>query len=82
VGRDRSSGCCSDATNPGVPAEPGSRPVSADPSVAELVSHLYVCHGLSTYRIAGMLGIDRQRVGRLLAKAGVPVNLAARVADG
>lgn len=73
MGPDRHSGCCSDATNLGVSAEPGSHLVSADPSVTELVSHLYVCHGLSTYRIAGMLDIDRQRIGRLLASAGVPI---------
>lgn len=39
----------------------------------ELVSHLYDCQGLSTYTIAGIVGISRQRVGRLLSKAGVPV---------
>lgn len=44
-----------------------------DAHVAELVSHLYVCEGLSTYRIGEMAGMDRQRVGRLLARAGVPV---------
>ena len=41
--------------------------------MADLASHLYVCQGLSTYRIAEVVGIDRQRIGRLLAKAGVPV---------
>ncbi len=44
---------------------------SAD--IAELVSHLYLCEGLSTYRIAAATGLDRQRVGRMLAKSGVPV---------
>jgi hypothetical protein len=34
---------------------------------------LYACEGLSTYEIAGAVGISRQRVGRLLNKAGVPV---------
>jgi hypothetical protein len=40
---------------------------------ATLVSHLYECQGLSTYEIAKAVGISRQRVGRLLRKAGVPV---------
>lgn len=44
---------------------------SAD--IAELVSHLYLCEGLSTYRISAATGLDRQRVGRMLAKSGVPV---------
>src|SRR6266545_2939371 len=35
--------------------------------------HLYLCRGLSTYVIAGISGIDRQRVTRLLRRAGVPV---------
>ncbi len=39
--------------------------------LAAALSHLYVCRGLSTYRIAEIAGIDRQRVGRLLARAGV-----------
>jgi hypothetical protein len=41
--------------------------------LVELVSHLYLCDGLSTYRIGEVTGIDRQRVGRMLARAGVPV---------
>jgi hypothetical protein len=53
--------------SPGQPAGPPS--VAA----AALVSHLYDCEGRSTYEIAGMVGISRQRVGRLLKKAGVPV---------
>jgi hypothetical protein len=40
---------------------------------AALVTHLYDCQGLSTYEIARAVGISRQRVGRLLHKAGVPV---------
>ena len=42
-------------------------------NTAALISHLYDCHGLSTYEIAKMVGISRQRVGRLLKKVGVPV---------
>ena len=41
--------------------------------ISELVSHLYLCEGLSTYRIGELTGMDRQRVGRLLARLGVPV---------
>lgn len=40
---------------------------------AGLVTHLYLCEGLSTYRIGQIAGIGRQRVGRLLAGEGVPV---------
>ena len=45
----------------------------AGTDLAELVSHLYLCEGLSTYRIGAVTGMDRQRVGRMLARAGVPV---------
>jgi len=41
--------------------------------LAELVAHCYVCQAMSTYRIAELTGLDRQRVGRLLAYAGVVV---------
>jgi hypothetical protein len=34
---------------------------------------MYVCQGLSTYRIGEITGMGRQRVGRLLARSGVPV---------
>ena len=42
-------------------------------SLAERVSHLYECEQLSTYRIAEILGIDRQRVGRILRRSGIVV---------
>ncbi len=35
--------------------------------------HLNMCLGLSTYRIAGIVGISRQRVTRLPHRAGAPV---------
>ncbi len=41
--------------------------------MTDLVSHLYLCEGLSTYRIGDILGMNRQRVGRLLNQARVPV---------
>jgi DNA-binding CsgD family transcriptional regulator len=37
------------------------------------LAHLYTCQGLSTYQIAERTGIDRQRVTRVLHKAGVPL---------
>ena len=39
----------------------------------ERVVHLYGCRGLSTYRIAGVVGVSRQVVTRMLHRAGVPV---------
>ena len=35
------------------------------------LTHLYLCEQLSTYRIAQITGLDRQRVTRLLRKANV-----------
>jgi hypothetical protein len=37
------------------------------------LAHLYLCAGLSTYRIAQLTGLDRQRVSRRLRRAGVPL---------
>lgn len=66
---DRDAGCLHaippTATDSGGP--------SARTDLVQLVSHLYLCEGLSTYRIGAVTGIDRQRVGRMLAGAGVPV---------
>jgi predicted HTH domain antitoxin len=56
----------------GSPA-PGQSPGLPSVNTAALVSHLYDCQGLSTYEIAKAIGISRQRVGRLLHKAGVAV---------
>lgn len=47
-----------------------------DQAVAPLpvrLKHLYVCGGLSTYQIGEIVGIDRQRVTRLLRRAGVTI---------
>jgi hypothetical protein len=41
------------------------------PKTVAVIVALYVDCGFSTYRIAADVGIDRQRVGRLLRKAGV-----------
>jgi hypothetical protein len=37
------------------------------------LAHPYLCEGLSTYRIAQVTGMDRQRVTRRLRRAGVPL---------
>lgn len=52
---------------------PGVLVSAPDSDVAELMAHLYLCEGLSTYRIGERTGIGRQRVGRLLTRAGVAV---------
>lgn len=51
----------------------GNGPRPSGPPSADQLRHLYLCQGLSTYQIAGITGIDRQRVTRLLRKAGVVV---------
>jgi hypothetical protein len=40
---------------------------------ASRLAHLYLCEELSTYGIAQLTGVDRQRVTRLLHRAGVPL---------
>ncbi len=37
------------------------------------LAHLYLCQGLSTYAIGEITGLDRQRVTRILRRAGVPL---------
>jgi hypothetical protein len=51
---------------------PGGAPLGGEPD-SGLLAHLYLCLGLSTYRIAARTGIDRQRVTRALRRAGVPL---------
>jgi hypothetical protein len=41
--------------------------------LAERAAHLYLCQGLSTYRIARLTGVSRQLIGRLLSLSGVVV---------
>jgi hypothetical protein len=71
------AGCCPHpqdqrASSPGttLPACPPDIPGWPLP---ERVAHLYACQELSTYRIAGQVGISRQRVTRMLHHAGVAV---------
>ncbi|MDA8320772.1 MAG: hypothetical protein M0030_13345 [Actinomycetota bacterium] len=66
---DRDAGCLHAV--PPMTVDSGGAPAGTD--LAELVSHLYLCEGLSTYRIGALTGMDRQRVGRMLVRAGVPV---------
>ncbi len=47
---------------------------AADSLPPEWLAHLYLCRELSTYRIAELTGLDRQRVTRALHRAGVPVH--------
>jgi hypothetical protein len=54
------------------PADARQADRAADELVDEVVS-LYVNSGLSTYRIGEKLGIDRQRVTRILHRAGIAV---------
>jgi len=53
---------------PGVVPDP-----AADDWPPEQLAHLYLCRELSTYRIAELTGLDRQRVTRVLHRVGVPV---------
>jgi len=65
---ERSCPYCLDAGD-----EPaGSAPAGREPEPGWL-AHLYLCQGLSTYSIAERTGLGRQRVTRMLHRAGVPL---------
>jgi hypothetical protein len=74
------AGCCPHVWSDAIPPEAGSagagsgcpRDLPRAP-LPERIAHLYGCQGLSTYRVAGVVGISRQRVTRVLHRAGVPV---------
>jgi hypothetical protein len=70
VRRD-SDACCPYAIRERAATPPASSAGTDD--LAGLVTHLYVCQGLSTYRIGEIIAMDRQRVQRMLARAAVPV---------
>ena len=72
MGPNRDARCCLH-TDRFSAATPASAWADGDVDVAELMAHLYLCEGLSTYRIGELVGMDRQRVRRLLARTGVPV---------
>jgi len=70
VGEECPGGCCphgSDAPGSGCPGDMPWAPL------AERVVHLYACRALSTYTIAAITGANRQRITRLLRKAGIAV---------
>jgi hypothetical protein len=61
------AGCCPHGTTPGCP------PDLPDVPAPERIAHLYACQLLSTYQIGRITGDSRQRVNRMLRKAGVAV---------
>jgi hypothetical protein len=74
------AGCCPHASgDPVSSTTDGSHGGSACPpdvpgaELSERVIHLYGCQGLSTYRIEDVVGISRQRVTRMLHRAGIAV---------
>lgn len=70
--RSGNAACCCPYTLREIPETPSAMALPGG-DVLPLVTHLYVCKGLSTYAIGELTGIGRQRVGRMLARAGVPV---------
>ncbi len=69
--RPESDACCPHAMREAAAVRQASGAQADD--CAGLVAHLYVCQGLSTYRIGDLISADRQRVRRLLARSGVAV---------
>ena len=51
---------------------PDSAPAGNGQDIGRL-THLYVCQGLFTYAIGEITGLDRQRVSRMLRRAGIPL---------
>lgn len=60
------------AAFPAAPCLRCGAPYVPDSTDVSWLAHLYLCAGLSTYRIAQLTGSDRQRVTRRLRRAGVP----------
>ena len=61
------AGCCPHGAVEGCP------PDLPDAPAPERIAHLYACQLWSTYRIARITGYSRQRVNRMLRKAGMTV---------
>jgi hypothetical protein len=64
------AGCC---PHDGIAEDAGCPPDLPRATLPERAAHLYACRMLSTYKIAALTGVDRQRVTRLLHEAGVAV---------
>lgn len=64
------AGCC---PHDGTAREAGCPVDLPQAPLPERAAHLYACQALSTYKIAAITGTDRQRIARLLRKAGVAV---------
>jgi plasmid maintenance system antidote protein VapI len=69
-----SAGLCPHASASTSPRSPGAVPGRLpDASLVEHVCHLYECEQLSTYQVAEIVGVGRQRVGRIVRNAGIVV---------
>lgn len=64
------AGCCPHDSTAGTTECPSDLPEAPLP---ERVAHLYACQALSTYAIGAVTGVGRQRVTRLLHRAGIVV---------
>lgn len=64
--------CCCCPHGAGGPEQGCPADLPAAP-LPERAVHLYTCQSLSTYKIAAVTGVSRQRITRLLHKAGVSV---------
>jgi hypothetical protein len=79
VSQECLAGCCPHAGSDPAPSTAGEGGGPACPSDVpgapwpERAVHLYACQGLSTYRAAAVVGVSRQRVTRMLHRAGVAV---------
>jgi hypothetical protein len=71
VGPGLDAPCCLHARQLIAGLPPASAPARDD--LAALAVHFYVCRGMSTCQVGEVIGLDRQRVRRLLARAEVPV---------
>lgn len=70
MNEDCPAGCCphdAESADAGRPEDLPGAPL------AERAAHLYLCQMLSTYKIAAITGIDRQRIPELLRKTGITV---------
>ncbi len=64
------AGCC---PHDGIGTDAGCPDDLPGAPLPERAAHLYACRMLSTYKIAAVTGTDRQRITRMLRKAGITV---------